>query len=324
MTPKTKLLGSDTRRPNLCPTNNANSTTNRLSKGYKQLDIDEINQFKSPKAKYTAIRFDSTCRMSVSAERKIVCKCQCGNYFTTIQKSILTGARTSCDCLKHINKLKGGRSIEEINGVIPKESRLTAIDFVGYYKNTKHKTANFICSCGVKKELAVYLVTSGNTKSCGCYGIEKMNSPHKYSITIKKLRNCYTDMIQRCYNPQCPNYKIYGGRGVIVCDEWRNSYQSFLDWALQNGWKPGLQLDKDIIPINLGIPNKLYSPDMCQFVTRQENTRYAKMGEFHVIDGCELNLNQICLKYKIPHSTFYKAKRKKLTLNQIIEKYGKK
>jgi len=132
-------------------------------------------------------------------------------------------------------------------------------------------------------------------------------------------------MMQRCYNPKCGNYRFYGAKGVTVCDEWRNSYQAFLDWCLANGWKPGLQLDKDIIAKSLGLPNNLYAPDRCQFVTLRENLKHAKMGTFFTVNGEELNKTQICKKYKVAPSTFdKKRKTTTLTIQQIIEKYGKK
>lgn len=60
--------------------------------------------------------------------------------------------------------------------------------------------------------------------------------------------------------------EYYAKRGITVCDEWRHSYKPFERWALTNGWKKGLQLDR----IN---NNKGYSPDNCRFVTRTQNMR---------------------------------------------------
>ena len=71
---------------------------------------------------------------------------------------------------------------------------------------------------------------------------------------------------KRCYDIKNPAYKNYGGRGVIMCEEWKNDYQKFLDWSLANGWEQGLQLDKDIKGTGF-----LYSPENCIWVTPQKN-----------------------------------------------------
>ena len=51
-------------------------------------------------------------------------------------------------------------------------------------------------------------------------------------------------MKQRCYNTNSQNFKYYGGKGVSVCDEWRNNSQAFYDWAMTHGYKDGLTLDR--------------------------------------------------------------------------------
>ena len=82
----------------------------------------------------------------------------------------------------------------------------------------------------------------------------------------RRLFNVYYKMKCRCYRPMAQNFKHYGGRGISVCDDWLNSGASFYEWAMENGWKPGLQLDR----ID---PNGNYLPSNCRFVTKTENVR---------------------------------------------------
>lgn len=71
-------------------------------------------------------------------------------------------------------------------------------------------------------------------------------------------------MIGRCCRPTHSDFSYYGGRGIVVCDEWRASSRAFVAWAIKAGWQPGLQIDRRD---NDGP----YSPGNCRFVTRRDN-----------------------------------------------------
>jgi hypothetical protein len=86
---------------------------------------------------------------------------------------------------------------------------------------------------------------------------------HGYSAHL--LYTVWGHMKQRCYNPNNKHYKDYGGRGIRVCDEWKNSAKTFIDWCLENGWKPGLQIDRRDNDGN-------YCSENCHFVTPEENS----------------------------------------------------
>ena len=74
----------------------------------------------------------------------------------------------------------------------------------------------------------------------------------------------WTNMKDRCYNPNSPKYCHYGGRGIRVCDEWEKNPVAFIIWAEKNGWEKGLYFDR----INV---NGHYSPTNCRFVNSQIN-----------------------------------------------------
>ena len=82
----------------------------------------------------------------------------------------------------------------------------------------------------------------------------------------KHLRNAYTNMKFRCYDPRGKCYYRYGGRGIEVDSAWLTSYHVFREWALANGFKDGLTLDR--IDNNKG-----YSPENCRFITQAEQSR---------------------------------------------------
>ena len=92
-----------------------------------------------------------------------------------------------------------------------------------------------------------------------------IHEEHHRKIQYEKpLWDRYYHMIDRCYNDKCDAYKNYGGRGIDVVDEWKNSKQRFFRWCLDNGYSTDLELDR--------IDNdKGYSPDNCRFVSRVVN-----------------------------------------------------
>ena len=73
-------------------------------------------------------------------------------------------------------------------------------------------------------------------------------------------------MKQHCYNPKAPKYRIYGAKGISLCDDWKQNFKSFYDWALLNRWKKGLTLDR--IDSSKG-----YYPLNCQFITLSESNK---------------------------------------------------
>lgn len=111
--------------------------------------------------------------------------------------------------------------------------------------------------------------------SCGCIELAR-KTKHGY----RKLKNthpiyaAYRSIMDRCYNPNVPNYRKYGGAGITICDEWLNNPVAFIEWSLENGWKRGLTIDKDILCNKLKISPKIYSPDTCLWITKEENSRH--------------------------------------------------
>ena len=95
-----------------------------------------------------------------------------------------------------------------------------------------------------------------------------MKGLKKYTDLDRELRIRYKGMMSRCYNKNSWNYKWYGGKGITVCDEWRNDFLNFRDWALENGYSKELTLDR----IDGG---KDYCPENCRWTTweRQQNNK---------------------------------------------------
>ena len=93
----------------------------------------------------------------------------------------------------------------------------------------------------------------------------------------EKLYHIYYGMKSRCYNKNNPKYAIYGGKGIRICDEWDNNYESFKQWSLNNGYYESNEprrLSIDRIDSNLG-----YSPENCRWITFSENSGRANINK---------------------------------------------
>ena len=137
---------------------------------------------------------------------------------------------------------------------------------------TRGKAVTWLCRCDCGAEIVTRgdSLRKGATQSCGCIHKEQLQQRnYTHGLTHTRLHNIWGLMIQRCYNPQTPCYEAYGGRGITVCDEWRESFQAFYEWAMVNGYKDNLTVDRKD-------NEKGYSPDNCRWVTRKvqaNNTR---------------------------------------------------
>jgi len=130
----------------------------------------------------------------------------------------------------------------------------------------------YMCpSCLKEFEVRTPSVKSGNTTQCKSCKTIKQNTTHGDSGT--RLFHIWNGMRQRCNNPKASKYKYYGAKGIKVCHEWENSYQSFKDWSLANGYDDTKEIDKDVICNRDNIEPKLYSPDTCMWLSKVDNIK---------------------------------------------------
>lgn len=207
------------------------------------------------------------------------------------------------------------RTIEDVIAGRPDGSKLTPLEFVykpnGVGKRTRY--VKCVCECGSEREMSVDSCTTH--LSCGCIRISKFcEMATKYYPVIPKLLVCYRAMIDRCYNEKNKVYYRYGGKGVKVCEEWREGYQKFLDWAIVNGYEDGLCLDKDIKG-----DGTLYSPETCCWITNLENQSYKSNSVKYEYNGELLTLFQIGRTIGISGLKLYNRINRGTTLGQAIE-----
>lgn len=161
--------------------------------------------------------------------------------------------------------------------------KLTVIGYDHSYKNGE-AIWKCRCDCGNMTYVISGNLRRGNTKSCGCYGREctaERNTTH--GKTKERLHGVWTRMKDRCNNPKSDRWEWYGARGISVCEEWKNSYEAFREWALSNGYQGGLTIDRVDV-------NGNYCPDNCRWITikdqqnnRRNNHRITVGEETHTI-----------------------------------------
>lgn len=160
------------------------------------------------------------------------------------------------------------------------------------------------CQCDTNKRFVAdpALVKSGRVKSCGCLSIE--NKKLNGRTLDKRLRSVLNEIKQRCLNPNCPAYKDYGGRGISVCDEWRNDYTAFKRWALSLGYDHEAERGKYTVERINNDGN--YCPENCMLVSMKEqaNNRREKSNALkYTVDGETHTIKEWCNLLNITRNT---------------------
>lgn len=144
------------------------------------------------------------------------------------------------------------------------------------------------CDCGNIKIVSSGHLRDGHTRSCGCLHDENARTIGRtHGKTKTRLHAVWTNMLQRCTNPNNEKYKNYGARGICVCDEWRD-FIKFYNWAIENGYDEEAEYGQ--CTIDRKDVNGNYCPENCRWVdslvqmnNRTDNRRITYKGETHTL-----------------------------------------
>ena len=240
----------------------------------------------------------------IKGYRKVKCKCNCGNMFIAPLQSVKNGTVKSCNSCSKENKLS--KKCKEIINTVINNCTITNAYYLIKENNRKRLFVDSKCnSCGYEFSIRYDTLKGLRGNNCPKCNIKANGENRRKQWRNTKLYRVYHGIQQRCHNKNNRAYKYYGARGIKMCDEWRNDFEAFYNWANNHGYKPNLQIDR----IDT---NKDYEPDNCQWIDSSTNN-YNKRNNILVLYKDEWRTIQyISDKEHISWSTAYYRYIKKL------------
>ena len=186
-------------------------------------------------------------------------------------------------------------------------NRLTAIRHLGKSKWLCQ------CECGKQTKVTISDLIKGNIKSCGCLYDERRTLTTINDERAKTLYGTWKQMNKRCRNKDNPRYKDYAGKGIKVCDEWKNSFEAFYQWAIENGYEDIEGERKDRLAIDRINSDGDYCPENCRWITGSENSSRVRPTNEQLEELLKQSSDELVQQYI----------ERKIELNQEIQKEKK-
>lgn len=155
------------------------------------------------------------------------------------------------------------------------------------------------CDCGNMKTVRSDSLLCGAIKSCGCIKRKQdevnLTKNHRHKMSGTRIYSEWQGMQGRCYNKGSARYADWGGRGIEVCEQWRNSFESFYTWAMANGYQDNLTIDR--------IDNNgNYCPENCRWVGQQEQCRNRRSNINITIGNSTRTLMEWCEIFQVDYT----------------------
>ena len=249
-------------------------------------------------------RAESSKQPSGQTKTKWRCRCDCGTEIVVLGYCLKSGNTQSCGCLN--DEKRHERTFIDLTG--QKFNKLTVMERAEDHEQPSGQRKTMWrcrCDCGNETIVTAYDLYHGHTKSCGCSyydyiqmlrsAIKPNEKKHRQSHSLRKT---YDGMLYRCNNINASNYSRYGGRGIKVCEEWSNNFESFKEWALQNGYELGLSIDRIDV-------NGDYTPDNCRWVTMKKQANNKRTTRWVEYNGERMSVSEFAQVIGLNYSTAY-------------------
>lgn len=189
-----------------------------------------------------------------------------------------------------------GKKIDVVPG--EKFGDLTIIHEIERYKKKRYFLCR--CSCGEIRKVRFIALRAGEVKSCGCKRDERNRTANLLHGQCRSkghspLYSSWHDMKQRCTNPNSKAFPYYGGRGITVFHEWMQ-FTAFETWALKNGYKDGLTIERKDVNGNYCPENCEWIPQSLQCLNTRRNLRITYKGNTQILKQWAEELN---IPYKL-------------------------
>lgn len=159
-----------------------------------------------------------------------------------------------------------------------------------------------ICDCGNTTFVRGVNLKSGAVKSCGCL-LKNMKTTLRHNMSNSRLYHVWASIKRRCNAPSDKNYKNYGSRGIKMYKEWADSFETFMAWALNNGYSDSLTIERIDV-------NGDYCPENCTWIPANEQQKNRRTCYSITYNGRTQNLvdwcNELNLPYKLIHNRIHK------------------
>lgn len=126
-----------------------------------------------------------------------------------------------------------------------------------------------------------------------------MSKKSANGLAKTRINNIYHNMKNRCNNCKNYRYKNYGARGIKVCDEWQNSFLTFYNWAINNGYDETLTLDRIDV-------NGNYEPNNCRWIPLEKQFYNKTDNVYYIVNKQKKCLSELCKEYNMPYQTVRK------------------
>jgi len=163
-----------------------------------------------------------------------------------------------------------------------KKFGMLTVESFAYTNKARKAYWDCLCDCGERKVVAGDKLRGGRTKSCGCLQnkLRKDGSNHRtHGMTNTKLYTVWCNMKARCYSVNNDMFYNYGKRGISVCEEWKNSFENFLKWAIDSGYVEGLSIERIDVDGNYEPANCTWVPLKKQSLNQRRSHKITAFGK---------------------------------------------